>query len=412
MIDLLPLSGMRILDLTLGWAGAYCSRLLADLGAEVIKVEPPRSLSPLRRVHASDDDAPRAYNRSAFFNHNNRNKLACTLDLGHPEGKTLFLQLVALADAVIESSGSGTLEEHGLRLEALQAANPDILLVAIRGWDDSGAAEYAAPDAWVASGLVSLTGYTGGEPWVPGFAYSQAVSGMTAAAALLTALWHRRLTGLSACMEVVQDEAMLNLIGEYIVGFSVDRRQPSLMGNRDTSMAPHGVFPCAGEDRWVAIAVATDAEFAALCRVLGRPGLATDPRFADVVSRYQHQAELEPVLCEWTRARSPDEAAAVLQAAGISAAPVLTVADLFQDKQLRARDFFEPVAHPEAGTWEIEGPVWKLSRTPVHIRLPGPRYAEHNAYVFHSLLGLDEQEMARLTEEGVISSEPGLDIHH
>lgn len=414
MLNLLPLSNVRILDLTMVWAGPHATRLLADLGAEVIKIETAEHWDLLRALHQLPDDVPLPYNKSAFFNHNNRNKFGCTLNLKHPEGRALFLRLVAQSDVVIENFRTGVMEGLGLTFEALQAANPDIILVSLPAHGKSGPeAGYIAYGTHIEqlAGLVSLTGYEGGEPHRSGISYGDPIAGATAAAAVITALFYRRFSGEPVNVEVAQREAMMALIGEYIVGYSMNGIQPPLLGNRDTSMAPHGVFPCAGEDAWVTIAVASDAEFEALCRVIGRPELVDDPRFADVVSRYRNQAALEPLISEWTRPRSHHEAAALLQAAGVPAAPVFTVADLLADPHLRARGFFEPVAHPDAGIWDMDGPVWKLSRTPAHIRLPAPAYAEHNDYVFRYLLGLDDREIARLTEEGIISTAPDLRVH-
>ncbi|MDP2948834.1 MAG: CoA transferase, partial [Chloroflexota bacterium] len=221
-------------------------------------------------------------------------------------------------------------------------------------------------------------------------------------------------------VEVAQWENLINLIGEYILGYSMNRIQPPPQGNRHSSMAPHGCYPCSpakgsarggGDDRWVTIAVEDDDQFAALCRAMGQPELADDFRFADVVSRYKHQDELDAVVAAWTRERTPPKVTQTLQAVGVPAAPVLTVPDLFDDPHLRARGFWESVSHPEAGIWDVDGVVWRMSASPAHIRLPAPCFGEHNDYVLRNLLGLSEAEVEALAAEGVIGSQPDLSVH-
>ena len=288
----LPLSGIRVLDLTMGWAGPYASRLLGDMGAEVIKIESVRDWDVTRAPHLLGRDVEKGYNRSGYFNHLNRNKLGCTLDLSHPRGRELFLKLVALSDAVIENYGDDTMDDPGLSYDVLRQARPDVILVSISAHGKDG------PEAGHVAGRGGVaTGYPDRGPHKSGISYGDPVAGISAAAALCAALLYRRRTGRGRWVEVAQRESMTSLMGEFFVGFSMNGRQPPLLGNRHRSMAPHGCYPCAGPPGagWLAIAVASDAEFAALCRVMGRPELAANPRFADVVSRYHHQDELDEV---------------------------------------------------------------------------------------------------------------------
>ena len=172
-----------------------------------------------------------------------------------------------------------------------------------------------------------------------------------------------------------------------------------------------GVYECATKDEWVAISVGSDAEFAALCRAIGRGELINDPRFADVVSRRHHHDEFDAVVTAWTSTQSQDDAARALQAAGVSAAPVLKIPALMANEHLRERGFWETVSHAAAGAWDIEGPVWRMSRTPAHVRTPAPMFGEHNAYVFGELLGLTDAEVAQLEADGVTAREPGAGLH-
>lgn len=410
----LPLTGVRVLDLTMAWAGPYATRLLADMGAEVIKVESARAWDLLRALHLLGGETERAYNRSAYFNHNNRNKYGCSLDLRLPRGRDLFLRLVALSDVVIENFRTDVLDDLGLDYSALRAVNPKIILVSMPGHGRTGPeASYVTYGSQVEqlSGLTSLTGYRGEGPHKSGISYGDPVAGTMAAAAVLTAIWRRRRTGEGGHFEVAQREAMTTMIGEYVVAYSMNRRQPPMLGNRHVTMAPHGVYRCRGDDRWLAIAVASDDEFRRFAETIGRAELADDPRFADVVSRHHHQDELDRIISEWAAEQDAQEAAAALQAAGVSAAPVLSVPDLLEDRHLRARGFFELVAQRDAGTWEMERPVWRMSATDPHVRLPAPGFAEHNAYVFCHMLGLSEEELRALEGEGVAATVPDADFH-
>jgi crotonobetainyl-CoA:carnitine CoA-transferase CaiB-like acyl-CoA transferase len=269
------------------------------------------------------------------------------------------------------------------------------------------------------SGLCHLSGYADGPPQKTGISYGDPIAGIAAAGAVALALWDRRRTGRGQYVEVAQRENLINAIGEYIVSYSMNGREPPRRGNRHSSMAPHGCYPCAGAqtggrppaDQWVTIACEDDAQFAALCGTMGQPELAGDRRFADVVSRYRNQDALDGLVSDWTRGRTKEEVAEALQAAGVPASPVLSVPEVFADPHLRSRGFYEGVSHSAAGVWEVEGPHWRLSESPGHIRLPAPAFGEHNSYVLGELLGLSAEEMAALEREGVTATTPDWSVH-
>jgi crotonobetainyl-CoA:carnitine CoA-transferase CaiB-like acyl-CoA transferase len=257
-------------------------------------------------------------------------------------------------------------------------------------------------------------------PHKSAIAYGDPNAGAIAAAAALAALLHRAETGEGQHVEVAQWEAMVGNIGNFVLAWQMHASgnnadidtwsESQRIGNRHRSRV-QGVYQCDGEDTWVAISVGPDAEFAALCGVIGRPELVSDDRFADVVSRRKDHDEIDAIIGEWTRTRSQREAAKALQAAGVPAAPVLKIADLMADEHLRARGFWEPVSHAVAGTWDIEGPVWRMSRTPAHVRLPAPMFGEHTEWVLGELLGLSSDEISALEAEGVIAREPDGAVH-
>jgi crotonobetainyl-CoA:carnitine CoA-transferase CaiB-like acyl-CoA transferase len=408
-MERLPLEGLRVLDLSKVWAGPYCTRLLADMGAEVIKVEGPGAWDMIRALSLPDANPGHDYNKSSYFNHYNRNKYGCAIDFSHPRGRELALRLVALSDVVIENHRSDVLKQLGLTYETMREAKPSTILVSMPShglWGPE--AHYLAYGTHIEQlgGLSSLSGYPDGPPQRSGISYGDPMAGTIAAAATIAALLYRRWTGLSQHVEAAQWESFLPYVGEFFLEYSMTGALPSRRGNRHSSMAPHGAYRCEGEDSWVAIAVGSDDEFAALCRAIDRPELARDGRFADVISRHRSQDELDAIVSAWTRQRPHREAAAQLQAAGVSAAPVLTIPELMDDPHLTERGFWEEVTHREAGTWTMDGPAWRFSLSPAHVRLPAPCFAEHNDYVFRDLLGLSEEEVADLEREGVTAREP------
>lgn len=410
----LPLHGIRVLDLTMSWAGPFATRLLGDMGAEVIKIEAAKSWDLLRSFTGQPPDVDRVWDKSPYFNHNNRNKYGCVLDLSHPRGRDLFLRLVPTADAVIENFSPGVMDRLGLGYDVLSAANPGLILVCMPALGSTGPEkDFIAYGTNVEqlAGLCHLTGYEDGPPHKTGISYGDPMAGIAAAGALALALWQRRRTGRGQRIEVAQRENLINVIGEFIVAYAITGEEPRRRGNRHSSMAPHGCYPCAGNDQWLAIACQDDAQFAALSSVIGQPGLADDQRFADAASRYRHQHVLDGIIAAWTRQQDKHSAAATLQAAGVPAAPVQTVPEVFEDDHLRARGFFELVSHPAAGCWEMEAPHWRMSETPAHIRLPPPSFGEHNHWVFRHLLGLSEEEIEALRAEGVTGDAPDWSVH-
>jgi len=420
----LPLHGVRVLDLTMAWAGPYATRLLADMGAEVIKVEAVGNWDFIRSFTGQPPTVERVWDKSPYFNHLNRNKYGCALDLSKPRGHDLFLRLVEMSDVVMENFRAEVMDNLGLSYDALARANPEVIVVSMPGHGKTGPErDFIAYGTSVEqlSGLCHLSGYADGPPQKTGISYGDPMAGIAAAGAVALALWDRRRTGRGQYVEVAQRENLINVIGEYIVGYSMSGREPPRSGNRHSSMAPHGCYPCApagggsasggGDDQWVAIACEDDAQFAALCGAMGQPELAADGRFADVVSRHRNQDTLDGLISDWARGRTKEEVTEVLQAAGVPCSPVLSVPEVFADPHLRARGFYESVSHSVAGVWEVAGPHWRLSESPVHVRLPAPAFGEHNRYVLGDLLGLSEEEMAALEREGVTGATPDWSVH-
>jgi crotonobetainyl-CoA:carnitine CoA-transferase CaiB-like acyl-CoA transferase len=367
----------------------------------------------LRSLHFLGGDAERWWNKAAYFNHNNRNKYGCTLDLQTARGRELALRLVAMSDVVFENYRADVLAKLRLDYDDLRAVKPDIVLVSMpshgKSGPESNRVAYGTNVEQLA-GLASISGYPGMGPHKSPIAYGDPNAGAIAAASALAALRHRDRTGEGQHVEVAQWEAMIGNLGEFVLGFGMDGELLESPGNRHISRV-QGVYPCADKDEWVALSAGSDAEFAALCGALGKPELARDARFADVVSRRRNHDELDAIIGAWTAGRSQLEAAQRLQTAGVPAAPVLRIPALMADAHLRARGFWESVAHADAGTWDMEGPVWRMSETPAHIRLPAPGFGEHNAYVFGELLGLSDADIAELETAGVTTTTPDTALH-
>ncbi|MEX0784934.1 MAG: CoA transferase [Dehalococcoidia bacterium] len=409
-----PLSGVRVVDLTMVWAGPFGTRLLGDYGAEVIKVESPRAWDLLRALGMIPRDVPRWYNQSAYFNHNNRSKYGLALDLGSGQGRDILLRLCAVSDVIVENFRTDVMDNLGLSYEAVRAANPRIIYVSMPGHGKTGPErDYVAYGSNVEqlAGLVSLSGYEGGEPMKTGFSYGDPMAGTALVAAVAMALRQRNRTGEGSQVEIAQRENLGMFVGEYLVDYSMNREPRAPIGNRHPHLAPHNVYACAGDDRWIAIACETDAQFAALCGAIGQPDLASDARYAALPARKQNERDLDPLIEAWTSVRGHHEAMQLLQRAGVPAGAALTIPELMADPHLRERGAWTAQTHPDAGTWELEAPPWRLPRTPGLARLPAPGFAEHNEYVFGTLLGMTPAEIATLESAGITASEPDQSLH-
>jgi crotonobetainyl-CoA:carnitine CoA-transferase CaiB-like acyl-CoA transferase len=421
----LPLEGIRVLDFTVVWAGPFASMLLADHGAEVIRIEslqffpsvtrgtlprPDRDLA--RRLpgpggaYPEYDPGPRPWNRHPMFNPHARNKLGMTIDLSRPQGRELFLQLVAISDVLIENHSARFMENLGLTYDVLQRSKPDLIMVSMPAFGMSGPYKYYQGfgiNVESACSLTWLRTYPEADPTeTSSTLHMDAASGASAAFAILAALHYRRRTGKGQFIDFAQAENLMQQIGEILMDGTLNRRSQSSLGNRHPAMAPHGCYPCRGSDRWVVIAIATDTEWQAFCQAMGSPSWAQEERFADSASRYRHQEDLDACIAAWTRPQHAWKIMEQLQQAGIAAGPVMGESDLFTDPHLHARGFFHVVSHAEAGTHVYPGLMWKMSQTPGTIRRPAVRLGEHNDYVYRELLKLSAAEIESLRDEGFI----------
>ncbi len=428
----LPLQGVRVADLTMAWAGPHGTQQLADMGAEVIKIEGPNNHDLIRAIvfgGLSATDVGHPYNKSVYFNEFSRNKLGLCLNLADPEGRELFLRFVAICDVVVENYRADVMDKLNLTYEVLKQVKSDIIVVTQPAFSKTGSERNLVgygPSIEAAAGMQGLSGYRDGGPQKTGFTYCDALAGLGLANVLMLALLYRQRTGKGIYAEGSMRDTTLGVIGETFMEWQMNRRYPPRLGNRHAWMAPHGCYPCkplppeegrpihrargsSGEkstDRWVTIAVGSDDQWRSLCEAMGMAELVEDGRFADAVSRYEHQDELDDIVAAWTREHGDYELMHLLQARGVPAGAVLTPLAISQDPHLEARDVFEVVEHPDFGPNKVTRPSARLSESPAHVRRPAPCFGEHNDYVLGDLLGLSGDEIQALEEKGIISSVP------
>lgn len=401
----LPLEGIRVADLTMMWAGPYATRLIADMGAEVIKVESPSAWDNVRTLIPQPGvDDP--WNSSYYFSDYGRDKKSLTLDLAQPRGRELFLRLVQHCDVVIENYRADVLDNLGLGYEVLRQWRPDIILVSMAGFGKTGAERDNVgfgPIIEQMGGLASLTGYGDDSmPYKTGVSYGDPVGGAAAAGAVALALIHRRKTGEGSFVDLAQRETMAAMIGEAFVAASLRGEDPVHHGNRDRRYVPQGVYRCQGTDRWLAISVRNDNEWRALAGIIGAGDLAS-------LTHEERQArhdEIDRRIASWAALRDPEEAMETLQAAGVPAGRVLDTDNIHDDPQLVDRDFWVRLPHPRMHSWRQPAASWRLVEANPQPRRHAPLFGEHNREILCDLLGLEESDLAELTDAGIIGTAP------
>ena len=405
------LAGVRVVDFSWIVAGPTCSRILADFGAEVIRVEFDQSLDSIRSAPPFANGES-GINRSGFFNNLNRNKLGITLNVMHPRGWELLHRLISISDVLVENFSSRVLERWGLSYQEQCQIRPDIVYLSLSGFGHSGRhRDYTTwgPTAQALSGLTFMSGLPGHEPAGWGYSYMDHTAGFYGAMSVLMALHYRNRTGQGQSIDLSQTEAGIVITGPAILDYTVNgrpyRRQGNPPGNRSThpDVAPHNTYRCRGEDSWCVISVFNEQQWQALCQAIGNPSWSKDLKFATNAERVKNQDELDKNIEAWTLQCIPVEVMTILQGVGVPAGAVQTNEDKVErDPQLRAREFFPEIDHPEMGRHKFEGIPVKMSRTPWQPRRAAPMVGQHNQYVYQEVLGLADEEIAELVEEGVI----------
>ena len=395
------LDGIRVIEVGTLISGPFAGRLLGDMGADVVKIEPPGSPDPIRTWGQAEVDG-----KHFFWTVHARNKRCITLNLRETRGRELFLDLVERSDIIVENFRPGTLEKWDLGYDVLRQRNRGIILVRVSGYGqtgpDAGKAGYASV-AEAVSGLRHMNGFPGGPPPRLALSLGDTLAGMFAAQGALAALYRRTVTGEGQVVDAALTEACLavqeSTIPDYDMGGVV--RGPS--GTRLDGIAPSNIYRSA-DGSWVVIAANQDTVFRRLCAAMGQPDLAGDPRFVDHVARGRNQDELDAIIGQWAATRGPDDIIETLSAAGVIAGPINTVADVVTDPQFRARGMLVDHFDERIGR-NVLGPgvVPVLSESPGGVRTAGPaRPGQHNQEIFGQLLGLPAEELSALAEQGVL----------
>jgi crotonobetainyl-CoA:carnitine CoA-transferase CaiB-like acyl-CoA transferase len=389
------LAGVRVMDFSRVLAGPFATRILADFGAEVIKVQSKKTAT------GSDD------NNGSYFSAWNRNKRSITLDMSRPEARDIALKLASKSNVVVENFSPRVMFNWGLNYEKLTEARKDLIMVSMSGMGQTGPwKDFVAfgPTLQSLGGLTYLTSYDKDAPIGLGHAYADAVAGLYCAVAVLAALEQRDRSGLGQHIDLSEYEAVCTLIGPALLDAAANQREIRPQGNRspDIPAAPYGCYRCAGEDRWCAIAVFDEVEWQALCRVSGHPEWGQDPRFSTLAMRKERPKELDPLIQEWTSRNTAERVMQLLQEAGVQAGVVQSAQDLANDPHLQARGFFVHLDHPVLGKTVSDRTPIQMGRDALMGWKRAPLLGEDNEYVYLELLGLSEVEFRSYVEKGII----------
>ena len=398
------LAGLKVVEFGVFSAGPAVGKHLGEHGATVVRVE-SRSRPDGFRVHYPPykDDVP-GLNRTGTFALFNDSKAGVTLNLKHPRALAVANGLTAWADVLIENFVPGVMARNGLGYEAVRRVNPSIVYLSSCNMGQSGpkAGQRGFGSQLTSqSGFTFLTGDPDGDPMLLFGPYIDFVAVGFGLVAVLAALDHRRRTGEGQHIDLSQYESGLQFIAPALLDYEINGRVGVRLGNRSAYAAPHGAYPCRGDDRWCVIAVRSEEEWRAFCEAVERPDWAADARFATLGARKAHEDALDAAVGAWTAPRDAQEIMQLLQGAGVRAGAVNRLSDLFGDPQLRHRRVWRELEHPELGRFYYEAPPFILSETPAALRR-SPLLGEHNTTVYRDILGLGQEEIARLAAEGVI----------
>ena len=402
----LPLEGIRITDFSWIGAGSYATKVLADLGADVIKIESHKAIDQLR-TGGPFKDKVKGVNRSGYFADRNTSKRSMRLDMKHPRALEVVKKLLTKTDIIANNFTPGVMDRFGLGYDAVRAIKPDViyLSMSMHGAEgpESGYLGYGGSIAAL-TGLTALTGMPGRAPAGTGTNYPDHIPNPSHAAfAVLAALRHRRRTGKGQRIDLAQVEPMIALLGPTLLDYTVNGHNQESTGNQHAWAAPHGVYRCKGDDRWIAIAVMSDDQWLALVKALGSPAWAQDARWSSVAARREHADTLDKLLDGETASREAEPLMAALQAKGVSAGVVQNAKDVVaHDPQLAHRGHWVKLRHAEMGETIYNAPPFRFSRTRAGLRAAAPLLGEHTREICHEL-GYSEAEIDALAAAEVLN---------
>lgn len=394
-----PLTDLRVVEMGQLLAGPFCGQLLADFGAEVIKLESPGVGDPMRQWGRE-----KAHGKSLWWPVVARGKKSVTCNLRSPEGQELARQIIAEADVVVENFRPGTLERWGLGVEELHKINPGLIVARVSGYGQSG--PYSARAGFgsigeAMGGIRYVTGDPTNAPSRAGISLGDSLAAVFATIGVLAALHHREKTGVGQVVDSAIYEAVLAMMESLLPEWAIGGYQRERTGSVLPNIAPSNVYPTK-EDSMILVAANQDSVFGRLATAMDRPDLIDDPRYRDHASRGVHMEELDELIASWTAERGTDELLEALHEAGVPAGRIYTARDMFADPHFAARDAIVKLAHPDFGDFPMHGVFPKLSETPGAVRHTGPELGQHNADIYGVLLGLTESDQAALAERGTI----------
>ena len=413
----MPLKNLRVLDLSRIWAGPYATKLLSDLGAEVIKLESlrvydshrgPVNPNPGIVSYPNADPGENPWNRNGWFNCLHMNKYGITLELTTQEGKNTFEQLLSISDVLVENFRQGSLERLGYPYEKIKSIRPDIIYASMPAFGNTGPwKKYLAYGIGQEqlSGMAHMTGYDNDGPIKSGINHGDPITGSHAAGVILAALRYRKYTGEGMYLDVSQQESAVSLIGGELIKYQVSNEEPIRIGNKSNLYCPHNVYPSKGNDEWITIAVTNDNQWKILLSKINAPEL-NKYSSSDLTNRKANESEIDKIISDWSINYEKYELTHILQSVGIPSAPVMGAPDLFNDPHYIKRETFETVEHTEAGVHIYPGIPWKMSQTQNEIKSASPLLGEHHQQIYGDLLGLSKKQLSELLDSGTIGYKP------
>ena len=392
-----PLEGVLVLDLTRILSGPFATMILADFGADVIKIEMPGIGDESRLL------GPHVKDQSAYFMSVNRGKQSMTLNLNTEEGRDLLKQLIRKADVLIENYRPGTMDKWGLGYEKVKIINPKLIYASVSGFGHSGPyMKLPAYDIVIQgmSGIMSITGQQDGPPTRVGTSIGDIVPGLFTTIGIVMALYHRSNTGEGQRLDIAMFDSLVAILENALARYQVNHEIPKPIGNRHPAITPFDSFPT--KDGYIIVAAGNQKLFEQVCKLLEVQEILHDERFSEYIPRHQHEKELKPILDRAFSRFTQSDALTMLTNAGIPCAPVNSIDQLFTNPQVKARDMLVEVEHPTAGLLKLAGIPIKMSLTPGAIEKPAPTLGQHTKAVLEELLNLSEQKINELHQKGVI----------
>jgi crotonobetainyl-CoA:carnitine CoA-transferase CaiB-like acyl-CoA transferase len=398
---------LRVLDISMGWAGPLVGQMFAEMGAEVIKVEDTRHFDWWRGSLSMAPPEMQPIERAAVFNTANRGKRGVTLDLASVRGIEILKRLIEVSDILIENFSPGVMDRLGLAYEAVRAINPRLIMISMPSFGSDGPESNARGYGNTVEAMAGVTGLTGyhdgdGQRYTLSNALGDPVGGLHGVFALMVALRERERSGRGQLIELAQVESLIPFVADAMLDFQFTGKVPAVRGNRHREHAPHGIYRCAGDDNWIALACESDEQWRSLADALG----IVDQRFAIASDRKANEDALDAELSRAIANLSADDCVARLRDADVLVAPVNSAPAVMADPQIQGREYFVAIDRAVVGTHLYPGAVARLPDTPLRADTPAPLLGEHNRQVFADLLAMTDEEITELERSGVIGSSP------